>query len=131
MSYGFEFLFLLRQVMILAIVGSVILGTVAVWNLLRAKASGAKLMLCGLGMQYFHGAIYLLSILSLLLYGSSYGADILTIRLYITTATYGLSMIGIVCFAIGFFLHAKNQRGLQRRVDELESILADMHSRER
>lgn len=39
--------------------------------------------------------------------------------------------IGAFIFAIGLFLHAKNQRGLQRRVDELELILADMHSRER
>lgn len=38
---------------------------------------------------------------------------------------------GLLIFAIGLFLHARNQRGLQTRVDELERILADMHSRER
>jgi hypothetical protein len=131
MSYGFEFVFLLRQVMLLAIVGSVILGTVAAWNLLRAKASGAKLMLFGLGMQCLYGVIFLFAILSPLLSSSSFRAPILTIRLYMTTVSYGLSMIGIVCFAIGLFLHAKNQRGLQARVDELERILSDVHSRER
>ena len=42
-----------------------------------------------------------------------------------------IPVIGALIFAIGLFLHAKNQRGLQRRVDELELILADLHSRER
>jgi hypothetical protein len=39
--------------------------------------------------------------------------------------------VGLLIFAIGLFLHAKHQRGLQARVDELERILADVHSRER
>lgn len=42
-----------------------------------------------------------------------------------------ISGIGLLLFAIGLFLHAKNQRGLRARLDELEFILADMQSRER
>lgn len=42
-----------------------------------------------------------------------------------------VSGVGFHLFAIGLFLHAKHQRGLQARVDELERILADVHSRER
>lgn len=130
MSYGFDFLYLLRQVMILAIVGSVIVSIVAAWNLLRAKASGAKLMLFGLGLQCARGIVIILMYVSPITYDSLRG-PILSIRLYMTTASYCFSIIGILCFAIGFFLHAKKQRGLQTRVEELERILADLHSRER
>lgn len=130
MSYGFDFLFLLRHVMILAIVGSVIVSIVAAWNLLRARASGAKLMLFGLGLQCALGVMIILMYVSPISPDSLRG-PILTIRLYMASASYCLSMIGILCFAIGFFLHAKKQRGLQVRVEELERILSDLHSRER
>ncbi len=43
--------------------------------------------------------------------------------------TWIISGIGLHLFVIGFFLHAKNQRGLQARVDELEHILADLQER--
>ncbi len=46
-------------------------------------------------------------------------------------AAWVVSGIGFHLFALGLFLHAKKQRGLQARVDELERILADVHSRER
>lgn len=54
----------------------------------------------------------------------------LTVVLYLQQSAELISMFGLLIFAIGLFLHARNQRGLQTRVDELERILADMHSRE-
>lgn len=46
-----------------------------------------------------------------------------------TFLVWMITSVGILLFAIGLFLHAKNQRGLQARVDELEHILADLQQR--
>ena len=129
--YGADFNFMLRQVMALSIFGCVIIGIVAAWNLLRARACGAKLMLFGLVLESAYGFIIFLTTISSIYSSFPLRGPILSIRLYMTTASYCFSIIGILCFAIGFFLHAKKQRGLQTRVDELERILADLHSRER
>ena len=128
-SYSFDFVFLLRQIMSLSTILSVIISVVAAWNLLRARACGSKLMLWGLILQCVHGFITLLAFVSPIYAQSSLRAPLLSARLYMTTFSLSLSMIGILCFAIGYFLHAKKQRGLQSRVDELERILADLQER--
>lgn len=126
-SYGFSFFHVLQQMNSLAIIGGLIVCGVAAWNLKRARANGAKLMLFGLLLQLAHSFAFLLIYVSML----SEEGDLpgMSIRLYLYTIANGLSMIGILCFAIGFFLHAKKQRGLQTRVEELERILEDRQQR--
>ena len=98
-------------------------GTAA-WWLYQSKAVGSRLMLWGMMLQ----AVRLLQ------FGFasiSYFMGYFNRAVEFTFLIWMITSIGALLFAIGLFLHAKNQRGLQRRVDELERILADMHARER
>lgn len=96
-------------------------GTAA-WWLYQSKAVGSRLMLWGMMLQ----AVRLLE------FGFasiSYFMGYFNRAVEFTFLVWMVTSVGILLFAIGLFLQAKNQRGLQARVVELEHILADLQER--
>lgn len=105
---------------------SLSLCVVGAWWLHQSKVIGGRWMLWGMmiqGVRLLDLAYHKLNASHLI--PGTYEPDY--------TLTYILMLIaniGLLVFAIGLFLHAKSQRGLQSRVDELVRILADRDSRE-
>jgi hypothetical protein len=90
--------------------------------LYQSKAVGSRLMLWGMMLQ----AVRLLE------FGFasiSYFMGYFNRAVEFTFLVWMVTSVGILLFAIGLFLQAKNQRGLQARVVELEHILADLQER--
>lgn len=105
------------------------LGIATYW-LLRSKAVGGALMMTGMLLQVVH--LFRFGIELMVNQGLRGSIGMHQTEFFnAVNAAWVVSGIGFHVFAVGLFLHAKHQRGLQARVEELERVLADVHARER
>jgi hypothetical protein len=128
--HGIGFYSLINTLMNFSFLVMLVCMGISTYWLLRSRAAGGALMIIGMLLQVVH--LYRFGIEFMVNHGLKGSIGIYQTGFFdAINAAWVVSGIGFHLFAIGLFLHAKHQRGLQARVDELERILADVHSRER